>query len=102
LRDETAAFYAILNSPKDLEGIRMSCGCTSKLADGRDIVDHVKSKGKQNFAPATPHIINCGCGVTFILETVIMNCPKCEMTYAVTPCGSADINNIKQAGIKYA
>ena len=80
----------------------MSCGCTSRLKDGMAVVDHVKSKGKDNFAPAVAHKISCECGETFSLETVIMNCPKCEMTYAVTPCGSDDINNIKMAGIKYA
>ncbi|MDP4085633.1 MAG: hypothetical protein Q8934_13595 [Bacillota bacterium] len=80
----------------------MSCGCTPNLKDGRDIVDHVKSKGKDKFAPEVAHEMKCECGETFTLETVIMNCPKCEMTYAVTPCGSHDINNIKPAGIKYA
>jgi Zn finger protein HypA/HybF involved in hydrogenase expression len=81
----------------------MSCGCDgSKLVEGKAIVDHVKSKGKENYAPTIAHQINCDCGETFTLETVIMNCPKCEMTYAVTPCSSDDINNIKQAGIKYA
>ncbi|WP_042355616.1 hypothetical protein [Bacillus rubiinfantis] len=80
----------------------MSCGCTSRLTDGRAIVDHVKVKGKQHLAPTVAHEINCDCGETFTLETVIMNCPKCGMTYAVTPCGSADKENIKQAGIKYA
>jgi Zn finger protein HypA/HybF involved in hydrogenase expression len=79
----------------------MSCGC-SNLVDGKAIVDHVKSKGKENFAPNVAHKIACECGETFTLEKVIMNCPKCEMTYAVTPCSSDDINNIKLAGIKYA
>ena len=78
-----------------------NCGC-GKLSDGRAIVDHVKSKGKENFAPNVPLIMNCECGETFVLKTVIMNCPKCEMTYAVTPCSSSDINNVKPAGIKYA
>ncbi|MGJ7922279.1 hypothetical protein [Neobacillus sp. LXY-4] len=80
----------------------MSCGCSSKLKDGQAIVDHVKEKGKENFAPDVAHEITCECGETFVLEKVIMNCPKCEMTYAVTPCGSSDKNNIKLAGIKYA
>ncbi|WP_338469378.1 hypothetical protein R4Z10_11125 [Niallia sp. XMNu-256] len=77
------------------------CGC-SNLKDGKAVVDHVKSKGKEDFAPSVAHMINCGCGEVFTLETVIMNCPNCEMTYAVTPCSSSDINNIKKAGIKYA
>jgi hypothetical protein len=80
----------------------MSCGCTTNLKDGKDIVDHDKSKGKENFAPTMAHEISCECGETFTLETVIMNCPKCEMTYAVTPCGSDDKDNIMLAGIKYA
>lgn len=80
----------------------MSCGCTTSLMDGQAIVDHVKSKGKEHFAPAVPHVINCECGETFILKTVIMNCPQCEMTYAVTPCGSSDRSNIRMAGIQYA
>jgi hypothetical protein len=80
----------------------MSCGCTVNIRDGKDIVDHIKSKGKENFAPAVAHEITCECGETFTLESVIMNCPICEMTYAVTPCGSNDMNNIRQAGIKYA
>ncbi len=79
----------------------MSCGC-GNFNDGKAIVDHVKSKDKENFAPAVEHEITCECGETFALKTVIMNCPKCEMTYAVTPCSSADINNVKVAGIKYA
>lgn len=79
----------------------MCCGCSS-LEDGKAVVDHVRSKGKQHFASSVSHKIICDCGETFTFETVIMNCPKCEMTYAVTPCGSNNINNIKKAGIKYA
>ncbi|PEQ83331.1 hypothetical protein CN481_24035 [Bacillus sp. AFS006103] len=80
----------------------MGCGCNSDLKDGKELVDHVKSKGKDHIAPTVAHEICCECGETFILETVIMNCPSCEMTYVVTPCGSHDKNNIKLAGIKYA
>ncbi|MEW8986248.1 MAG: hypothetical protein AB2401_04455, partial [Bacillus sp. (in: firmicutes)] len=79
----------------------MSCGC-GPFIDGKAIVDHVKKQGKAHFEPNVLHNIACGCGETFILEKVIMNCPKCEMTYAVTPCTSSDINNIRQAGVKYA
>ncbi|KAA9023845.1 hypothetical protein [Niallia endozanthoxylica] len=80
----------------------MSCGCTTNLHDGKAIVDHVKRKGKADLAPTIAHEITCDCGETFRLEKVIMNCPKCEMTYAVTPCGSDNYHNIMQAGIKYA
>lgn len=80
----------------------MSCNCTDNLKDGKDIVNLVKSKGKENLEPTVKHEIICECGETFIFKKVIMNCPKCEMTYAVTPCGSDDIRKIKPAGIKYA
>jgi hypothetical protein len=79
----------------------MSCGC-SKLQDGRAIVDHVTSKGKANQQPKKALEITCQCGEIFTLEKVIMNCPKCEMTYGVTPCSSDDINKVRPAGIKYA
>lgn len=78
----------------------MSCGC-SDLKDGKAIADHVRSKGKENLSPLVEHVIACECGESFTLETVIMNCPKCEMTYAVTPCSSDEIGNIKPAGINY-
>lgn len=80
----------------------MSCGCTENLKDGKAIVDHVKSKGKDQFEPTVAHEIHCECGEIFTLKTVIMNCPNCGMTFAVTPCGSDDKNNIKLAGINYA
>jgi hypothetical protein len=77
------------------------CGCNN-LRAGQDIVDHVKSKGKEHFASKVVHQVLCECGEAFTFTKVIMNCPKCEMTYAVTPCSSGDLNNIKAAGIKYA
>lgn len=80
----------------------MSCGCSSKLKDGMAIVDHVTAKGKANWEPKAPLQIPCECGETFTLKTVIMNCPKCGMTYAVTPCSSDDVANVKPAGIQYA
>ena len=79
----------------------MGYGC-STLKDGKAVVDHVKSKGKENHPPKVAHNINCECGETFVLKTVIMNCPKCNMTYAVAPCSSDMIENIKKAGIQYA
>lgn len=40
----------------------MSCGCSSHIRDGKDIVDHVKSKGKDKLAPTVAHQIHCECG----------------------------------------
>ncbi|WP_253701937.1 hypothetical protein [Bacillus sp. FJAT-27445] len=72
------------------------------MADGKAIVDHVMEKGKAGLPPLAEHEIQCECGEAFVLKTVVMNCPKCEMTYGVTPCSSGDKNNIKPAGIAYA
>lgn len=80
----------------------MSCGCSSNLEDGKAIVDHVKSKGKENQQPKQALEIPCQCGEVFTLQKVVMNCPKCGMTYGVTPCSSDDVNNVLAAGIKYA
>ncbi len=78
----------------------MCCGCSS-MEDGKAVVDHVKEKGKAGHSPLVEHEIHCECGEVFNLKTVVINCPKCEMTYAVTPCSSGDINNVKCAGIAY-
>lgn len=78
----------------------MSCGC-SNLEDGKAVVDHVISKGKENMVPKKALEIPCQCGKVFTLVKVIMNCPECGMTYGVTPCSSDDINNVKSAGIQY-
>lgn len=77
------------------------CGCNN-LEDGQAVVKHVISKGKQDMKPTVAHQIKCECGETFTLEKVVMNCPSCDMTYGVTPCSSADINNVKAAGISFA
>jgi hypothetical protein len=78
------------------------CGCASNKQTVSDIVEHVKSKGKENQPPLVKHEIECECGEVFSFTKVIMNCPKCDMTYAVTPCSSADKNNIKMAMIELA
>lgn len=77
------------------------CNC-SNLEDGKAVVDHVKMKKKDHMPSKVKHLIHCDCGESFTFDKVVMNCPKCEMTYGVTPCSSADINNIKCAGIRYA
>ncbi|RXI96448.1 hypothetical protein DS745_22315 [Anaerobacillus alkaliphilus] len=77
------------------------CGC-SKLEDGKEIVDHVTRKGKENMRVKVAHEITCQCGEVFVMETLVTNCPKCQMTFGVTHCGSSDINKIKPAGINYA
>ena len=79
----------------------MSCGCGTEKKDGKAIVDRVREKGKADMKLSTPHEITCSCGETFLMETFVSVCPKCNMTYGVTPCSQKDKENIKAAGINY-
>ncbi|RSD28959.1 hypothetical protein [Mesobacillus subterraneus] len=79
----------------------MSCGC-SRLEDGKAIVDHVKNKGRDQLKPRVAHQIACECGEMFTMETMVINCPSCGMTYGVTPCSSGNLHKVKPAGIRYA
>lgn len=81
----------------------MSCGCGSiNKNDGKNIVDLVRSKGKDNFPLRTPHDIECThCSNTFTMKTHVDKCPTCNMVFGVTPCSSHDKNNILAADINY-
>ncbi len=80
----------------------MSCGCkTMNKKDGKAVVDLVRSKGFEDKNIAIPHEINCSCGESFIMKKLVDKCPKCHMTYGVTPCSSRDRDNIAAAGINY-
>ena len=76
-------------------------GCAPDLNDGKAIVDKVRQVGVSNGELEVPHLVHCECGETFQMIHFEMKCPKCEMTYGVTPCSSHDPNNIKPAGIRY-
>ncbi len=79
----------------------MACGCNTIKDDGRKIVDLVRSKGFENNAPLGDLQIECTCGTNFKMETLVFNCPNCNMTYGVTPCSSSKIESVAQAGIAY-
>lgn len=79
----------------------MSCGCGTNKKDGKAIVDKVREMKKADNLLATPYEIKCSCNNTFTMKTLVDKCPKCNMTYGVTPCGQGDIKNIKSAGINY-
>lgn len=79
----------------------MSCGCSKDGKDGKQIVDLVRERGKENMPVQVQHQIECSCGHTFKMETVVDKCPVCGMTYGVTPCGSSQKENILAAGIDY-
>ena len=81
----------------------MSCGCGGvNKNDGRNVVDLVRSKGKDSFPLRTPHDIGCvSCNETFTMTTHVDKCPSCNMVYGVTPCSSHDKNNILAADVNY-
>ncbi len=80
----------------------MSCGCGSMdKKDGKAIVDLVRSKGFADKEIAISHEIECSCGEVFKMTKLVDKCPKCEMTYGVTPCSSKNKENIVPAGINY-
>lgn len=81
----------------------MSCGCSNiNKNDGKNIVDLVRSKGKDSFPLRLPHEIVCAnCNKSFTMTTHVDKCPHCNMVYGVTPCSSMDKSNIKPADINY-
>jgi len=75
------------------------CGC--EFASNQEIADKVRTKGAEsNLMPKTA-IIECECGKTIKMTTLVFKCPHCKMTYAVTPCSSDDHDYIVKAGIDY-
>ena len=79
----------------------MSCGCSNISNDGKAIVDLVRSKGKEEMILAVSHEIKCSCNNIFIMTKLVDKCPKCQMTYGVTPCSSKNKDNVKAADINY-
>lgn len=79
----------------------MSCGCSSLGNDGKAVADLVRGKGFENMPTKVIHTIVCSCGDTFVMDKLVCKCPKCNMTYAVTPCSSDNKENIKACGIDY-
>lgn len=82
----------------------MACGCLSKANNGTDakaVVNLVRGKGKEKFPLRYLYKINCDCGNTFTMKTLVDSCPNCNMTYGVTPCSQNDKENVVAAGINY-
>ena len=79
----------------------MSCGCGTYEKDGKAIVDKVREIGRDKEKLTTPHLITCSCGEDFTKTTLVDNCPKCKMTYGVTPCTQEDKSKVKPADINY-
>ena len=81
----------------------MACGCENiNKNDGKNVVDLIRSKGKDKLPLRTPHELECvNCKNIFTMNTHVDKCPYCNMVYGVTPCSSQDKKNIKSADINY-
>lgn len=79
----------------------MSCGCNNLGSDGKKVADLVRGKGFENKTPTGDLNIPCECGTNFKMETLVCNCPNCNMTYAVTPCSSSKLESVHKAGMNY-
>lgn len=76
-------------------------GCAPDLTNGKAIVDKVRKVGVSKGLLEIPHLVECSCKEKFQMIHFEETCPKCGMVYGVTPCSSAEIQNIKPAGINY-
>jgi len=77
----------------------MKCGCT--FESGQAVADKVRRKGVANQPMPQETNVTCTCGTTYSKETLIDQCPTCQMTYVVTPCSAANPEYIVPAGIDY-
>ena len=80
----------------------MHDGCTANFADGKQIADKVRMMGFDGMSIPVPLEIRCSnCCGTFNMETMVSECPQCNMVYAVTPCHSGSPEHVMPAGIGY-
>jgi len=75
------------------------CGC--EFENNQAVADRVRAKGMDKHPMPTPATIECECGHTIVMDTLVYQCPHCKMTYAVTPCSCDDHRFIVKAGIDY-
>ncbi len=75
------------------------CGC--EFENNQAVIDKVRLKGAENNPMPKTAVINCECGQTFEMTTLVCKCPNCKMTYGVTPCSAEDHDYIVKAGIDY-
>lgn len=81
------------------ELISMKCGC--EFESGQAVADKVRMKGFADRLMPQTFMIQCSCGEEYPKKTLIDQCPKCQMTYAVTPCSATEAKYIVAAGINY-
>lgn len=75
------------------------CGC--EFESNKAVADKVRFKGAADNPMPTPATIECECGKVITMDTLVYQCPHCQMTYAITPCSAEDHDYIVKAGIGY-
>ncbi|MGA1846039.1 hypothetical protein [Deferribacter abyssi] len=77
-------------------------GCSGNFENGKQVVNKLRMMGFSNQYMPMPMKIKCkNCKEEFLMETFEAKCPKCKMTYGVTPCHAFSPENVKEAGIDY-
>jgi len=77
-------------------------GCSGNFEDGKQVVNKLRMMGfNTQYMPMSVEIVCKHCGEIFVMETFEAKCPKCNMTYGVTPCHAYDKKYIQAAGIDY-
>ncbi len=71
----------------------MSCNCSVNNAE--EVVNKVMEKGFSNEKMSNSYTLKCTCGTDVEMETYLTTCPNCNNIFAVTPCQSDDVNNVK-------
>lgn len=80
----------------------MHQGCSGTFENGKQVINKLRSMGYGHLQMPIPLKITCtSCGTDFSMETFESQCPKCHMTYGVTPCHSHDPESVQAAGVNY-
>ena len=79
----------------------MHDGCSGSFANGKQVVDKVRTMGFSQQPLPLALEISCECGENFEMNNFEDKCPKCGMVFGVTPCHAFDAANVQAAGINY-
>jgi hypothetical protein len=80
----------------------MHDGCSGSSQSGKEIADKVRLMGYDKVPIVMPLKLDCtNCTSSFIMDTMVAQCPHCNMVYAVTPCHSHSAESVRPAGVNY-
>ena len=80
----------------------MHAGCAGQFQNGKQIADKVRMMGYDSMRLPQPLELQCvHCRQDFAMETMVTECPRCRMVYAVTPCHAHSAAHVLPAGVDY-